>query len=183
MCRLDNFELFGKPDEREHQARALELANDYAASIRERVDSGEGVVVYGPVGTGKDHLMVGLMYVAVGAGLTVQWVNGLDLYGQFRDRIDGEQSEAALVNSLASADVLAISDPVPPFGRVSDWQAATMFRIIDRRYRDLKPIFVTANLGSGREGEDRLGVAVVDRLRERATSIHCEWSSYRRGGG
>jgi hypothetical protein len=55
-----------------------------------------------------------------------------------------------------------------------------LFRAIDARYRDYRPTWVTINVGGGDEAEDRMGMQLVDRLRDRAVSIHCNWPSHRK---
>lgn len=78
--------------------------------------------------------------------------------------------------------MLAISDPTPPLGEVrSDWQRSLLFRIVDRRYRDLKPTWVTINAASAEEAEKRLTPNIIDRLSHDAVIVRCNWKSFRTG--
>lgn len=174
-CTLSSFMV----DEIEEKRRAVAAVNGYVSDFTYRVGRGEGAVFFGPPGTGKDHLMVAMIREACKSGYACEWINGLDFFGGMRDRIDGETSEARFLGQFARPDILAISDPLPPWGALTEFQAATLFRLIDRRYRDCKPIWVTINVATGAEASDRLGAAVVDRLKERALVVHCNWPSYR----
>lgn len=173
---LDTFEASAG-----HQSLAKGHVFAYIAQMPSNVQQGRNVLLYGPKGTGKDHLMVAMIREAVLThGFGVHWINGLDFYGNVRDRIGSDKPEAELVKSICSHDILAISDPLPPWDDVGNFQAQMMFRIIDRRYRDLRPVWVTMNVAKGEEAEKRLGAATVDRLRDNALAIHCDWASHRR---
>lgn len=123
--------------------------------------------------------MASLLRAAIDADLSIAWKNGMDLYGDVRDRMDTNASEASLIRELAKPDILAISDPVPPWGPLSQHQGATLFRIIDRRYRDGKAMMVTINAADSKESEVKVGAAIVDRLKERSMPVFCYWPSYR----
>ena len=184
-CRLENYAC-----ELPEQTRAVGLLYDYCATISERVKQGEGVVLFGPRGTGKDHLLVALARAAIGAGLTVDWQNGLDLFGDVRDAITSKSLEKALLTGLVRPDVLYLSDPLPLAmssgsgssvpGALSEFQASMLFRILDARYSRRRPTWCSVNVQSGRELDERLAPQNADRLRDNALAIHCHWPSYRR---
>ena len=67
------------------------------------VASGVNVVLAGPPGTGKDHLLTALMWQACKFGFSVEWVNGLDLFAEYRDAIDGSTTESALLAGYVRA--------------------------------------------------------------------------------
>lgn len=161
------------------QIDAIAALTEYRDTMATRLAEGEGVVLFGPKGTGKDHLLVALARAAIIAGFRVTWQNGMDLFGEMRDRIDSQDSERAFVNRFIYPDVLYLSDPVPPIGSLTDFQAAMMFRILDGRYSRRKPTWCSVNVSKGSELDARMGSQNVDRLRHGALSIHCDWPSYR----
>jgi DNA replication protein DnaC len=176
--RTADFSTWEFTDER--QQKVVAAAREYAAEIAKQIEAGRNAIIFGQPGTGKDHLMVSLMRAAVlDAGVSVKWVNGMDLYGDWRDGISSEKSERELVSSLSGAAVLAVSDPLPPSGPLTAYQQSMLFRVIDRRYRNAKPTWMTLNVANAAEAIERLGAAVVDRLREGALKLWCNWSSYR----
>jgi DNA replication protein DnaC len=162
--------------------RAVEgYIRDYISEIEQRVSSGSGLFLIGPPGTGKDHLMVAVLFAAVDKGLNAVWVDGMELFTSARDNIDTAKTEASWLATYTKPDLLAISDPVPPLGSVKEgFQLATLFSIIDRRYRDMKPTLMTLNVNDRDEAEKRMAPNIVDRLAHGALVLRCDWPSYRR---
>lgn len=173
-CRLANFE-----QATDAQKRAVAALADYCRDITDRLANCEGLILFGPKGTGKDHLAMAVARQAVFAGKYVLWQNGMDLFGDVRDSFDEATSERSLVNRLVAPDVLYLSDPLPPMGRLTDFQAGMLFRVIDGRYSRGRPCWVTVNVSSGSELDERMGSQVGDRLRHGALAIFCDWPSYR----
>ncbi|MCE5267219.1 MAG: ATP-binding protein [Planctomycetaceae bacterium] len=162
------------------QTKVLATIRSYAANIRERVADGAGIVMFGSAGSGKTHLLSALGKLAIDAGLTVTWTNGQDLFARFRAAIDGDESEGKIIDDLVAADALVLDDLLPPGGSLSDYQATSMYRIIDARYRDCRPTWVSMNVAAGDEAERGMGAQVVDRLRHGSLTLFCNWPSYRK---
>jgi DNA replication protein DnaC len=145
-----------------------------------RLLDGHGLIFYGPVGTGKDHLMAAMLHVATAMhGLECRWYNGQEIYGQFRDCITRRETEAELLGRLAVPQVLGISDAIPPAGEASAWNLNMLYRLIDRRYGDMKSTWVSLNAKSEEEADEQLTGPVWDRLQEYAEIFRCYWPSYR----
>lgn len=178
-CTLKNYIIDDSADHAIAQRTVLDEVQAYADQIPERVGDGQGLLLYGPSGTGKDHLLTGLSRVAVSNELTIKWVNGSTLYRSMREGLGEDEDE--LVNRYIYPAVLYLSDPVPPVGSLTPFQASTLFAIIDGRYRERKATWATMNVGDGQEAASRLGSAIADRLRDGAISLNCSWPSYRRG--
>jgi DNA replication protein DnaC len=179
---LESFELYGTADEQQRQQAVVNAVRDCCNNIRLKLMTGTNVILHGPPGGGKDFLMTCLMREAVlHLGAHVEWTNGLDLFGAFRDSFDSRVSESDLINTYAgpAAHVLAISDPVPSQGALTEFQAGTLFRIIDRRYRRDMPTWLTVNVDGRGEAAARMGEQVVDRLRGGALVLACNWPSDR----
>lgn len=178
-CRISGF-IVSDGEDFAAQRNVLQRIREFSEGISDHVRNGCGLLLYGPPGTGKDHLMFACMKLACKAGASVEWRNGLDWFGQLRDNIDRGVEEAQVVRDLVGCDVLAISDPLPPHGDLSSYQGQMLLRVIDRRYRKLKSTWVTMNVADRAEAEDRMGAALVDRLRDNALALHCNWPSFRR---
>jgi DNA replication protein DnaC len=189
-ARLDNFTLYGTEAEQKQQRRVIDAIREFSSKISENIASGRNLVLFGPPGTGKDHLLAAVMREAVRAAWKegdnydqFAWTNGADLFSSARDCIDSEvRTEQSEFRRWVSPTILAISDPVPPFkdDKLTPFQSSFLLRVIDGRYRSGKPTFVTMNVESGKEAEGRLGAQVVDRLRDGALVCHCFWPSFRR---
>jgi DNA replication protein DnaC len=176
-CRLDTFVA-----QTEAQQKVLATLTAYGERMGDNFERGAGVVLIGPPGTGKDHLLIGLaMYAIKDHGFYVRWRNGTDLYGELRDLIRSEtRSEAMTIKDYTDPHILILSDPIPPFGAISEHQATMLFRIIDARYSACRPTWVTLNAADREDASKRMGPQVVDRLLHGATTLWCNWPSYRR---
>ena len=148
----------------------------------DRVRRGEGVVLYGPVGTGKDHLAIGVLAVAVGSDMSVCAVNAQDWYGRLRDRMSAErgESEAELIRELVRPELLLLSDLVPPIGGLSAYQAMLLYRLLDDRYSRRRVTLATLNVETVDEAEEAIGATSWDRLCDGAWLIACQWASKRK---
>lgn len=181
-CTFDSFRIADEGSLAARQRAVLDSLQAYAGDMRRNVSNGFGVVLYGPSGTGKDHLLTAMLIRAFDDGAKIKWINGMDFFADVRDRISDSLSEQELVRGLVEPDILAISDPLPPTGPVSPFQAQVLFRVLDRRYREMKPVLATMNVKNGEEAADRLGISVAERLKDRSLTLHCNWPSYRRAG-
>jgi len=179
MCRLDTFKLSADPTVKNLQQTTLASLQAFVDDLPNRIATGSGLFIYGPAGSGKDHLLSSVLFEAAGLGFSVHWVNGVDAFGRFRDNIRDGGDESDLIRKLVAPAVLAISDPVPPIGDVGTYQRSMLFRVFDRRYRDRKPTWITANVAGRDEADKRLGVQLVDRLTDESLSLGCNWPSYR----
>lgn len=174
--RLSNFQAAT-----DAQKKAVTQLNEFCDTLGERTEAGQGLVFTGPKGTGKDHLAVACLRSAVlHSGINTAWVDGQTLYQEFRDGIDSETRERDALRAYTSPKILLISDPVPPSESLTPFQQSVLWRIVDRRYRDLRPTWVTMNVSNGEEAEKRIGAQIVDRLRDGALSIVCNWPSHRK---
>lgn len=143
------------------------------------VGDGRGLVLYGMVGTGKDHLLAALLYAAADAGVACRWVNGQEVFGQFRDRMDTGRADEEHFRELCRPQVLAISDPTPPVGGAKEWDLGNFYRLVDRRYRAMRPTWLTVNATSLEDADTKLSEPIFDRLRDGAEMLGCFWPSHR----
>lgn len=197
-CRLNNFEATT-----DDQKSVVSQLREYVADFEKRFGDGQNILLIGPPGTGKDHLAFAMAWVAVANYRDCFWVNGTSLwllfrtaisrewkgsssayksymadeYGEFDSCLAGDESH--IVSKLQNVDLLCLSDPVPPGGSLTDYQAGTLFEIIDHRYNHRKPTYLTLNASNRQEAEQRIGAQTIDRLGHDALALPCNWPSYR----
>jgi DNA replication protein DnaC len=155
---------------------------EYIATLPERVRGGDGFLFYGPCGTGKDHLAMAICRVAVlDHGFSVVRINGSEWYGRLRDLMSQDSaSEANEIAALARPALLLISDPAPPIGDLTPYQASMLYRVLEKRQANGKATIVTANVEGAADAAKRLGAATMDRMRFKAWTAACNWKSYRK---
>lgn len=181
-CRALNFEFHGTSVEQKRQRAAVEQIVGLCGRVAESVGAGENMILFGPPGTGKDHLLFAALREACSVGLSVYWTTGVEMFAEVRDRMDRPNcSEIAHVSGYTDPDVLAISDPVPPWGDLTGYQGAFLYRVLDERYRHCRSTWITGNFEDGNDAARRMGAQVVDRLRHGGLAICCNWPSYRKG--
>jgi DNA replication protein DnaC len=169
-CTLDSFQCT-----RPAQNSVVDALRDYIAN-----DCNESLILYGPVGTGKDHLAFAVCRCAVKTGKTVKWVNGQAWFGIVRDAMDTDRSEASLIADLSRPALLCLSDPLPPVGALTQHQATMLYRVIDTRYSKGLPTICTVNVANDQEADERMGAATWDRLCHDAYKLSCNWPTYRK---
>lgn len=117
---------------------------------------------------------------AAASGKTVRWRNAADVFTDAKSTW-GKRGESVedILKPLQQADVLALSDPIPAAGEIDPYEIRWLLSLIDKRYRDMKPTWVTLNAKDGQDARRSLSNQVIDRLGHNALVIDMKWSSYR----
>lgn len=162
----------------EGKQHALAVATDFA----DRFDShhlanGTVAVFSGMPGTGKSHLAIAIAQ-AVMRSSTALYTSAIDAVRLIRDtwRRDSPRSEIEVLKTLASIDLLILDEVGVQYG--TEAEQVALFDIIDKRYRDMRPMILLTNLNkSGMK--TFLGDRSFDRLREGGVWVTFDWSSQR----
>lgn len=133
-CRLNNFEVT-----KDNKA-AFEAAEEF---IKNWSNSGS-LVIYGRSGSGKSHL-------AAAIGNTLDTGDKIVVFTTFVDLLErvkatysgGEGSESKILGAVTSADLLILDDL--GVEKPSEYTLDVLFRIVDRRNRELKKTVYTSN--------------------------------------
>lgn len=179
-ARLRTWRLHGDADERQLQANMLRRIGELLPTLRANPRRAPNLLLFGPPGTGKDHIAVALLrFTVLEGGASAKWVNGLDLLGQVRDLMGTHDPESGLIAALTAPDILLVSDPLPPVGSLTEFQNAFLLRVIDSRYRQCRPTWLTVNVGTKSEMESRMSLPLVSRLSHGCQAFHFCWSDFR----
>jgi DNA replication protein DnaC len=159
------------------QRAALTIARDYAENFGRHARSGESLLMLGKAGTGKSHLASSILQAIMPAHCGL-YSTAADVIEMVREtwRRDAERSQARVMHLLTTVPLLVIDEVGVQYGTESEQN--TLFQIIDRRYRDRRPLILMANL-QPTELQALLGDRIFDRLREVSKVVTFDWDSYR----
>ena len=148
----------GEPDR-----SAIPAKTQRALRTLESIDRAEVLVVCGPSGTGKSHLVEALGHLAIDQGKTVAW-HTLETLAQLLRRHRADDSVNTAITKLIRADLMVIDDVglLP----VSTDAAEALFRVIDAAY-EKRSIAISSNIHPSGFDElmpKTLATATVERL-------------------
>jgi DNA replication protein DnaC len=158
---------------------AIPIKTQRALRTLEWIDRTEALVICGPSGTGKSHLVEPLGHLAIDNGKTVAW-HTLETLAQVLRRHRADDSVNKAIAKLIRADLVVIDDVglLP----VSADEAEALFRVIDATY-EKRSIAISSNIHPS--GFDELmpksiATATIDRLLHHAHVLITEGQdSYR----
>lgn len=171
--RLSSFDFAAVPTVSKAQVMAL-------AEGHEWLDRGANVLLFGPPGVGKSHLVCGLGHALIDAGRRVLFTRCSDLV----QRLQAARRDLRLPQELAKLDRfdLLILDDLS-YVRRDQAETSVLFELIAERY-ERKSLAITANTPFSQWGEvfvePAMTLAAVDRLVHHATILEMNVESYRR---
>lgn len=168
-CRFETFSpRFGSD-------RLAETLRRYAESF----DGGpNSYVIWGVPGNGKTHLAAAVCHTIKERGFIPVFQSVPELLERIRNTFDGKhkETEREIMAALLECDLLVLDDIGAE--KPTEWVQDVLFRIVDGRYRNKRPILYTSNFDI-RGLAERLGPRIVDRMVETSTIIENKATSYR----
>ena len=171
--RLSSFDFAAVPSVSKAQVMALAAGHEW-------LDRGASVLLFGPPGVGKSHLVSGLGHALIDAGRRVLFMRCCELV----QRLQAARRDLRLASELAKLDRfdLLILDDLS-YVRRDQAETSVLFELIAERY-ERKSIAITANTPFSQWGEvfvdAAMTVAAVDRLVHHSTILEMNVESYRR---
>lgn len=140
----------------------------YSEKFPELRREGKGLLLYGPVGTGKTFAACEVANALIDKGYSVLVTNFARIVNTLQGLYEGKQE---YIDSLNRFDLLVLDDLGAE--RKSDFMQEQVYSIIDARYRSGRPMIITSNLsiqemtGAKGMGNER----IYDRILERCFPI------------
>jgi len=186
------------------QQAARTVANDFTLmypAVR------GGLIFWGPVGTGKTHLMVGIFReLTLRKGVACRFVDYGNLLNDLKRAYSSHQGDAAVMLPLVDVELLVIDELGK--GRGTEWEETVLDDLISRRYNAGRVTLCTTNFEprTGREERaslnpayqgrsnsslsdssaptlrDRVGERIFSRLCEMCEFVKVTGNDYRRSG-
>ena len=153
---------FDKYEVREENKKVFEMAKKYADRFQDMYKKNQGLLLYGPVGTGKSFTAACIGNYLLNNAKPVIMTSFVKI---LQDIWENDR-EAEYITILNSASLLIIDDLGTE--RETDYALEKVYNIIDSRVRANKPMIITSNLelNDMMECEDIRKKRIYDRILE-----------------
>jgi DNA replication protein DnaC len=162
------------------QETTLKTCQRYAETFAARRDEGDGMILMGKPGTGKNHLAAAIAGSVIEAGYVVLHTTAIKVVRAVKETWDrnNREGEAVVIKRFMEPDLLIIDEVGAQFG--STTEQVYLMEIINGRYAEMLPTILLTNLDHDAL-EKCLGPQVVDRFYEgKSQVLTMDWESYRR---
>lgn len=202
--KLNDAYLFNYISSSEEQKKAAEKCQEYIGNCMDRIKEGKGLFLYGPVGTGKTHLVVSTLREILNThaesfgldirtdyfdinrtdwrGMRCQFYNVPELLENIKNNF-GKQPRGDgypfrdYVAEAKRTDFVIFDDMGAE--KPTEWAQDQLYRLVDYRYSNEKSTMFTSNC-SIKELEDRIGARTVSRIIDMTEGIKVIGPDYRK---
>ena len=168
---------FDTAEQREDGAAAFEIGRRYVRdfeSICKSEDDLKGLLLYGPVGTGKTHLAACIANELMNKFVPVLFTSVIELTGLYPDEL------SEVLYKMRSAQLLVLDDLGAE--RNTDFKLEQVYNVVNSRCNDMKPLIVTTNvtLDDMRSEQDMRYRRIWERVRSMCRPVRMDGESWRK---
>ena len=155
-----------------YNPQQMDMAKRFVQHWEEFQKDSMGLLLWGPVGTGKSFIAGCIANALLDRGVPVMMTNFARLLNKLTDMYAGDRN--AYIDSFNSLPLLIIDDL--GVERNSEFAREQVFSVIDSRYRSQLPMIVTTNLTPKemKNPADLSRARIYDRVLERCTPIRVD---------
>ena len=155
-----------------YNPQQMDMAKRFVQHWEEFQKDSMGLLLWGPVGTGKSFIAGCIANALLDRGVPVMMTNFARLLNRLTDMYAGDRN--AYIDSFNSFPLLIIDDL--GVERNSEFAREQVFSVIDSRYRSQLPMIVTTNLTPKemKNPADLSRARIYDRVLERCTPIRVD---------
>lgn len=143
---------------------AYDVVKKYSNNLKANLDSGKGLILRGPAGTGKTSIAVSILKQAMALGKGCLMISMPNLLDNMLTLSKGDNvAYLRYEQKLRNIPLLLLDDFGAEYSK-SDWVSSKVESIIIDRYNRMKPIILTTNY-SDTWTEENYSQRIYDRLR------------------
>jgi DNA replication protein DnaC len=179
-CRLASFEIWNQDDPTLVRARR---AVEEFVNLYPQVD--KGLLLMGPVGTGKTHLAVAaLQQLILDKGVPGLFTDFTALVLEIQMTFDGQGSKRDILGPLVDVELLVLDELGA--GKATQWVMDLLYYLVNTRYLNGRHTIFTTNYSDfvstpGQESlTDRVSARIRSRLFEMCRRVELRGADYRR---
>lgn len=164
---------FDKDDGR--QPDLMAAAAEYAEQFQDHLRDGKGLLLYGPVGTGKSVAAACIANAVLAKGYRPKMTN----ISTVADELWAAEDKAAYLRHLAKYDLLILDDLGTE--RKTEYMQEMAYKVINARYAEGGPVIVTTNLTKEELGSpaEMWNKRIYSRILEHCLAINVDGNDRR----